>query len=214
MWGLLPRGPKGKLPFIELEGKKIGDSTFCYKYLQEHEHLRDPDAHLDPTDRALVVSHKAWIEEYCYFVLLWDRYIVHPKETKKGFFVNALPPAYRPFSTPIYYKIKKYLKTTLWNQGIGRHSKKEILGIIEESARSLSVLVGEKGILEGRSKVLNAIVLGFLVTVYLGPTMSAHWHEEIVKYDNLRTWTEKMIEEYFPERKLPELKIIKGQEGK
>lgn len=153
-----------------------------------------------------MVSHKAWIEEYCYFLLLWDRYVVHPKETKTGFFYNALPSRYRPFCGLIYWKVRKYLKTTLWNQGVGRHSKDEVLGFIEEAARSLSVLVGEKGFLEGRSKELNAVLLGFFVTIYYGPTMAACWHEEIVKYDNLRAWTEKMIEEYFPDRELPEWK--------
>jgi hypothetical protein len=138
--------------------------------------------------------------------------MAHPKETKKGFFYNALPPLYRPFCRLVFIKIKRYFKLKFGNQGISRHSKAEIVGFIEEAARSLSVLVGDNGILEGRSKELNAIVLGFLVTVYIGPTMSAFWHEEIVKYENLRSWTEKMIEEFFPDRKLPELTKSHGKQ--
>jgi hypothetical protein len=153
------------------------------------------------------MSHKAWMEEWCYFLLLWDRYIDNPKATKEGFFRNALPPSYRPFTGLIYIKVLRYLRKMLQLQGVTRHTKEEILSFIEEAAKSMSVLCGENGLLDGKAACANAYLLGFLITIYNGPKMSANWYKEVQKYPNLRTWIESMIAKYFPERKILPMQI-------
>src|SRR5438046_1458869 len=101
------------------------------------------------------MSHRAWIEEWCYFLLVWDRYIDNPKAVKKGFFRNALPPRYRPFTGLIFFKVRRYVKQSLHSQGVSRHNREEILLFIEEAAKSISVLVGEDGLLGGRAASAN-----------------------------------------------------------
>ena len=207
----MPDAPNGKIPYITVgERKSVGDSTICYRYLQKHENVPDVDAHLTDEERAISVSHRAWIEEWCYFLLLWDRYIDNPKAVKDGFFRNALPPRYRPFTGLIFTKVRRQLKKSLHLQGVSRHSREEILSFIEEAAKSISVLVGEKGLLEGRAASANACLLGLFVTIYNGPTMSPNWYREIGKYPNLRPWTEDMIAKYFPERKILPLQAENG----
>jgi len=156
------------------------------------------------------MSHRAWIEEWCYFLLVWDRYIDNPKAVKKGFFRNALPPRYRPFTGLIFFKVRRYVKQSLHSQGVSRHNREEILSFIEEAAKSISVLVGEDGLLGGRAASANACLLGLLVTIYNGPTMSPNWYREIRKYPNLRPWAEGMIAKYFPERKILPLQNDNG----
>jgi hypothetical protein len=209
---LVPRAPTGKIPYITVDGKAIGDSTLCYQYLQKHERVADVDAHLSTEERALTASHKAWIEEWCYFLLLWDRYIENHKATKEGFFRKALPPMYRPFTGLIFSRIRRYMKKTLHCQGVLRHSKTEILSFISEAAKHLSVLCGERGFLDGRASVANACLLGLLITIYNGPSMSPNWYREISKYPNLRTWTEGMIGKYFAERSILSMQSANGSE--
>lgn len=156
------------------------------------------------------MSHKAWIEEWCYFLLLWDRYIDNPKAVKEEFFRNALPPRYRPFTGLLFFQVRRYVKKSLHLQGVLRHSREDILSFIEEAAKSISVLVGEKGLLEGKAAGANACVLGLFVTIYNGPTMSPNWYREIRKYPNLRPWTEGMIAKYFPERQILPLQPENG----
>jgi len=209
---LAPRAPTGKVPYITIRNKTIGDSTLCYQYLQKHEKVADVDAHLTAEERALTASHKAWIEEWCYFLLLWDRYIENPKATKEGFFRNALPPVYRTFTGLIFSHIRRYIKKTLHCQGVSRHTKPEILMFIGDAAKNLSVLCGENGFLDGRAATANACLLGLLVTIYNGPTMSPNWHREINKYPNLRTWTDGMIAKYFAERSILPVQNLDGRE--
>ena len=97
------------------------------------------------------------------------------------------------------------MKKTLYLQGVARHSKAEILSFIEEAVKSLSVLVGDKGFLEGRANGANACLFGLLVSVFNGPEMSAHWYKEVIKYPNLRKFTVEMAEKYFPERKIVDI---------
>lgn len=172
--------------------------------MQTHENVPDVDTQLTEEEKAVSASHRAWIEEWCYFLLIWDRYIQNPKATREGFFRGALPPRYRLFTKILFNHVQKYIKKTLHLQGILRHSKEEILTAIGEAVKSISVLVGEKGFLDGKGRSANACLLGLLVTIYEGPTMSANWHKEVQKYPNLRAWMDKTIAEYFPERKLVE----------
>jgi glutathione S-transferase len=211
MQGFTPHAPSGKIPYISLEGgESIGDSTLCYRYLQKHRNVPDVDVDLTPEECALSVSHKAWLEEWCYFLLLWDRYVENPRAVKEGFFRNALPPRYRPFTGILFVKVRGYIKKSLHLQGVSRHTKEEIISFIEEAARSLSVLVGEKGLLEGRAMSANAYAFGLLVTVYNGPQMCSHWFKELQKYPNLRAWTERMAEKYFPGRKVLAIDDVGG----
>jgi hypothetical protein len=198
------------VPYITVGGKAIGDSTLCYQYLQTHEGVADVDAHLTAEERAVTASHKAWIEEWCYFLLLWDRYIENHKATKEGFFRNALPPAYRPFTGLIFSHIRRYMKKTLHSQGVSRHSKPEILSFIGEAAKHFSVLCGERGFLDGRAATANACLFGLLITIYNGPTMSPNWYREISTFPNLRKWTEGMIAKYFGERSILPMEIAGG----
>jgi hypothetical protein len=86
------------------------------------------------------------------------------------------------------------------------------LTFIGEAAKHLSALCGENGFLDGRAASANACLLGLLVTVYNGPTMSSNWHHEGSKYPNLRTWTEGMIAKYFSERKIQPMQNVNGKD--
>src|SRR5262245_59854329 len=56
------RGPKRKLPWIEHEGRVIGDSGFIIEYL-ETRFSRDPDATLSASERAVAHAFRRLIEE-------------------------------------------------------------------------------------------------------------------------------------------------------
>src|SRR5579859_4215170 len=143
------------MPFIALPtGEQIGDSTLCYKYLQTHKGIPDVDSCLTETERASAIVYKAWLEEYVYFLLIWDRWIDNWYTTRETFFSEAIP--LLPLRVIIFNLIYRKLAAMLYTKGITRHSKKEIQGFIAEQAKAMSVLVGETGLFEGKKCAVNA----------------------------------------------------------
>ena len=76
------------------------------------------------------------------------------------------------------------------------------MGFIAEAVKAMSVLVGEKGMFEGKKCSVNAFMMGILVSVYEWPELNRSWLPEVEKYPNLKRWMEGMVKEYFPERTL------------
>jgi hypothetical protein len=67
--------PKGKLPWVEHEGRRIGDSGFIIEALERHFGC-DPNAGLSPADRAIALALRRLIEENLYWTLVYDRWMV------------------------------------------------------------------------------------------------------------------------------------------
>ena len=65
-------GPKKKAPWIEHEGRKIGDSSFIVAYLIER-FGKDPDAALSPAQRGQAVAIQRLVEENLYWAMVYDR---------------------------------------------------------------------------------------------------------------------------------------------
>lgn len=189
------------MPFITLlSGEQIGDSTLCYKYLQTHKGIPDVDSSLTETEHASAVAYKAWLEEHVYFLMIWDRWIDNWYTTRETFFGEAIP--IYPLRVVIFNLIYRKLASMLYTKGITRHSKKEIQGFIAEQAKAMSVLVGDTGLFEGKKCSVNAYMMGVLISIYEWPELNTSWLPEVEKYPNLKRWMEKMVKDYFPERKL------------
>ncbi|MFV8752249.1 Tom37 metaxin N-terminal-like domain-containing protein [Nannocystaceae bacterium ST9] len=68
------KAPRGKLPFIELEGRRIADSQDVIDHLQR-EGLADLDGWLTPRQRATATALRSMIEEDLYFFVLHSRWV-------------------------------------------------------------------------------------------------------------------------------------------
>src|SRR5215510_12899965 len=68
------KGPKGKLPFIEDDGLRLGDTSLIIDHLVKTRGL-DPDAHLDERQRARARLIQRTLEEHYAFVLLYTHFI-------------------------------------------------------------------------------------------------------------------------------------------
>jgi len=79
-------------------------------------------------------------------------------------------------------------------------SKEDIVAIIAEAVKTLSVLVGDTGMFEGKPCSVSAFLFGILVVMYEWPKLNKAWTAELVRYPNLRNWIERMIARYYPER--------------
>ncbi|MFO1050210.1 MAG: Tom37 metaxin N-terminal-like domain-containing protein [Geminicoccaceae bacterium] len=66
--------PKGKAPFVELDGEPIGDSGLIVRRLEERYGI-DLDRGLTPGERAAAHAFCVMLEERTYFALLHERWI-------------------------------------------------------------------------------------------------------------------------------------------
>ncbi|AWM77326.1 glutathione S-transferase family protein [Phenylobacterium parvum] len=65
-------GPKRKAPWIEHDGRILGDSTFIIAYLVDRFGV-DPDAGLSADQRGRAVAIQRLVEENLYWVMVFDR---------------------------------------------------------------------------------------------------------------------------------------------
>jgi hypothetical protein len=66
--------------------------------------------------------------------------------------------------------IRKSIRSTAFSQGMGRHSRAEIIQLMESDLESLSTLLGQKEFLFGdKPSTIDAIMYGFLVNVLWTP---------------------------------------------
>jgi len=137
----IKKSPKGKLPFIEDDGQKVADSSFIIDYL-----IKKYDLPLDDflTEEQKAISHLITksLDENLYWCLVYSRWVADdtwPLISKT--FFGKLPWLLRLFLPKL---IRKGVKKNLHGQGVGRHSKSEILDITKQSFSALSALLAEK----------------------------------------------------------------------
>ena len=90
------KGPKGKVPWIEDQGRTISDSGFIIEYLKEA--YGDPlDARLGAGERATALALRRLIEEHLYWAIAYGRFLddeVWP--STKTQFLAGFPAPFRP----------------------------------------------------------------------------------------------------------------------
>jgi glutathione S-transferase len=199
--GDVRKAPKRKLPFISFpSGEQIADSTLCYRYLKQHKNFPDIDDSLTEKEKAQSVAYKAFLEEWVYFLVIWEKWIDQWYKTREAFFGKVIP--LYPMRVLVFTFIYRDLNKMLYSMGIARHSKEDILSFIADAIKAISVLVGDTGLFGGRACSANAYLFGLLVAIIQMPDLCPVFNAEVAKYPNLRRWTESWVERYFPERKL------------
>jgi glutathione S-transferase len=68
------KGPKGKLPFIEDAGVRIADTSLIVDHLVRTRGV-DPDARLNPSQRAIALLVQRTLEEHYAFVLAYTHFV-------------------------------------------------------------------------------------------------------------------------------------------
>jgi len=188
------KGPKGKLPWIEHEGRTLGDSGFIVDYVNQR-FGRDPDAALSPEQRAIAVAFRRLVEENLYWVMVYDRWMVDAnwpitKETVLG----LVPAAARVLVAPL---ARRGVARQLRGQGIALHARDEIHAIGRRDVGALGDFLGAKPFLMGDAPTsIDAVAYGLLANIAWSPAVSPV-KDEIASRPNLTAWLERMRARYF-----------------
>lgn len=195
--------PKGKLPFVEIEGKRIGDSALILEHLRATRGI-DLDAGLTEMEKAQSHMLQRMVEERLNFVLGYSRWIdpVNWPLTRAGVARNLR----FPFSRFVPERIRARVAATLHAQGTGRHTRDEIYALGSGDLAALATFLGDKPFFFGeRPTLADATVFGFLVNI-IGPDLPSPLKDAAHAHPNLVAHTERMGEIYAATRQTRLLK--------
>lgn len=187
-------GPKGKLPWIEHEGQKIGDSGFIIEYL-ERRFGCDPNASLSPAERGVALSLRRLIEENLYWTMVYDRWIVDENwQQFRDVVLGRLPALVRPIVGPV---ARRGVRSQLQGHGIGRHAKDEIHAIGRRDVAAIADVLGDKPYLMGETATeIDAIAYGQLANIMNVPIVSPVKDAALARA-NLVGYLERFASRYF-----------------
>jgi len=137
-----PHGPKGKTPWITLNGQHYTDSQLIIEFLSmKYDKII---GHYTAEQRAYGRAVRIMMDEFTGFGFALWRYVHDDGQNLHKTF--ALPPrtlqAFRKAA-------RKRVLTNAWGQGIGRHTETEVIIMTKENLRAVSLILGSKKFLLG-----------------------------------------------------------------
>jgi glutathione S-transferase len=165
--GILRGAPKGKIPWVELDGTTLGDSQLVIEELERRlvaEGKRALDGGLSPRDAALARVVRRTIEEAYYFVGLYARWQTDAGyEVVRDEFRKLVPAA---IAVPI---VRRAFRRKLHQQGTGRHAPDEAMAMGAADLEAIAELLGDKPFVLGDAPHVVDCALYAFVEAALGP---------------------------------------------
>lgn len=160
-------GPKRKIPYIRDGERVMGDSGLIIEYLVAA--YGDPlDHELDPRQRATAHAVRRMLEEHTYFVVVklrWSNPDAWPHI--KQAFAPLMPPV---LGGAVMNSIRRGMTRKTWEQGVGRHSHTELLGLLTRDLDAIDALMGDGPFFFGpRATSVDATLYGFLIQIAWTP---------------------------------------------
>ena len=181
--------PKGKLPYLEVDGEVVADSERILEYLdQKFEGALFDD--LTPQEIAIGRAFTRLAEEHLYWMIVASRWLEDDwfPNVVEGFF-HIAPWPVRGF---VARQAQKEVKKTYHLQGLGRHSKEEQIKFAREDLSALSDQIeAERYITGGRQTVFDFTIASLLVGLMDNEPVT--WLSEIAKeYPVLREYVDRI----------------------
>lgn len=187
-------GPKGKAPWIEHDGRKIGDSGFIIDYLRTQFGV-DPEKGLSAADRGVGVALRRLIEENLYWTTVYDRWINDKNwATYRDTVLGGIPVPIRYAIAPV---ARRGIRRQLRGHGLGIHSGDEIHAIGKRDVGALADVLGEKPYFLGNEPTeIDATAYGILANIIVVPITSPV-KDEALRRKSLVAFVERFRSRYY-----------------
>ena len=189
------KGPKGKSPWIELDGERIGDTEIIIGLLAKRFGV-DPDAGLNAEQRSLGHAWRRTFEEHFHQVLEWEL-LVHPAGAAymKASIARTAPPVLAGF---VWAMVSRHMRNQLYARGIARHAPEVIEAKGRADIDALATFLGDRPFLVAdRPCTADAAVFGLLApAVYWPmPTPVASYARTVTP---IKSYCDRMRQRFFP----------------
>jgi glutathione S-transferase len=183
------KAPKGKLPYLQIDGRQLADSELITLYLDEISGGAVFSG-LSPEQKAQGMALTRLVEDHLYWIVVASRWL------DEGWFPNVsrdffgfVPALIRPLVTRA---ARRQVKQTYNLHGLGRHTLEEQKNFARRDLETLDAAVGESGFLFGENPgVFDFTVTGLMATVY-GQQPETWFNALTVDYKRLRRHTEEV----------------------
>ena len=195
------RAPKGKVPYVAIDGELLGDSQFIIETLEKRR-TTALDASLTLEQRAQGHALRRMLDEGLYFVLVHERWSDDTGwKLYRPVFGTVMPAPLRLILPLIRRSVRKSLKA----QGTGRHSATEVtqMGIADFNALS-AVLGGRDYLLGNTPSTYDASAFAFIHGIAAVPHDSP-LRRHLLGSKNLMHYRDRVLQRWFPELSGPAL---------
>ncbi len=188
-------GPKKKAPWIEHEGRKIGDSAFIIDYLIERFGV-DPDAKLSPAQRGHAAAIQRLVEENLYWAMVYDRWVREDNwPILKGSVLGEIAAPVRALIAPM---ARRGVKKQLNGHGMGLHSDDEIQAIARRDIGALASILGDQDWFFGSMPSLaDATVFSLLANIRY-PAFNSPMKAMIDGHPSLAAFVDRFRDRFYP----------------
>lgn len=187
------QAPKGKIPYVELDGKLMGDSQLILEELTRRHHVTLDDG-LTPVEAATGRAVRRMMEEGGYFCTLRMRWLEPDGwELQYPAFKALFPAIVAPIAVPI---IRSNVRKAAQAQGIGRHTRDEVVAMAVADLQAVEAILGDKPFLLGDApRSVDATVYAFLTAIQTHPgTTPIH---ETARSARLLAYTQRIRERWW-----------------
>lgn len=150
----LRKAPRGKLPVLVDDGRAIPDTAHIQTHL-ERVHGADFDGDLSARQRGVATAFRRLVEHHLYFIggnLRWND---HPEAVREEYF-KAVPGLIRGL---VFRRVLKDVNRTLHMQGLGRHTREELIAFGRDDIDAIAGQLGEQPFMLGeRPRSVDATV--------------------------------------------------------
>jgi glutathione S-transferase len=183
------KGPKGKLPFITLDGKPIADTAIIMRTLQQYYEF-DLDAGLDARGRGWAVSITRLCDEHLVPLLVYFRWLDEQGFRQvKDVMLRSIPAPLRPV---VGAMLQRKIRGDLKGRGLLRHSREELLGFARDDLEALDGMLGDLPYFGGAQPCsADAATYGVLANLVLS-TLETPLNDMARSYERLVGYCERM----------------------
>jgi glutathione S-transferase len=188
-------GPKRKAPWIEHEGRKIGDSTLIILYLKQRFGV-NLDRRLSDEQQGMALAIQRMIEENLYWAMVNDRWNTPENwPLLKSTVLGGIPGLPRELMAPI---ARRGVLRQLSGHGMGKHSAQEIAAIGARDIDALAAILGGKPWFFGdEATETDAVAYGQLANIY-SVGFASPMQAVIAGHANLVSFLERFTARYYP----------------
>ena len=162
------QAPKGKVPYVELDGVLVGDSQHIIERLTEL-HGVTLDHGLSPREHALARAVRRMLEEGTYWSLVHARWLDDAGwDVYKPDFGAVLPALARP-ALPL---IRRQVRKSAWAHGAGRHSGEVAYAMGADDLHAVSELITGPTFFGDQPRSVDAVVYAMAVSAARFPVDS------------------------------------------
>ncbi|KAJ3100618.1 hypothetical protein HDU97_002106 [Phlyctochytrium planicorne] len=187
---------KGQKPYITYNGEEIADAYFCVRWLQDKFGVT-LDAGLEASEKGAVEAYGTMIEEglnwqILYFI--WGLKSSWPWVVKTMF--DRVP---FPMNYVVPFIVRRRMLATLHAEGTSRHTRAQVIQIMESRLEALSTLLASDDYLMGTPEPssLDCIAYAFLAKILLQNLPDPTPMKLVLRRPNLVRFVRRMSETYF-----------------